>query len=125
IQPSVSTPVDTGMHKEDQQATSGPTSLGVTSEARANLQLSIEEEEASSTIKLEDLAKLVSNVQPGFKDPDSPEDDPVFVVDDSDEDEEDEVHSTINSETKDTSVPKSLSPRSSQIQELTNQVLIL
>ncbi|GJT54587.1 hypothetical protein Tco_0989641 [Tanacetum coccineum] len=39
-QPSVSTPVDTGMHKEDQQATSGPTSLGVTSEARANPQLS-------------------------------------------------------------------------------------
>ncbi|GKG16839.1 hypothetical protein Tco_0361796, partial [Tanacetum coccineum] len=28
------------MHKEDQQATGGPTSLGVTSEARANPQLS-------------------------------------------------------------------------------------
>ncbi|GKE38147.1 hypothetical protein Tco_1461552, partial [Tanacetum coccineum] len=39
-QPIVSTPVDTGMHKEDQQVTSGPTSLGVTSEARANPQLS-------------------------------------------------------------------------------------
>ncbi|GJS83119.1 hypothetical protein Tco_0749660 [Tanacetum coccineum] len=39
-QPSVSTPVDPGMHKEDQQATGGPTSLGVTSEARANPQLS-------------------------------------------------------------------------------------
>ncbi|GKA72161.1 hypothetical protein Tco_0778377 [Tanacetum coccineum] len=36
----VSTPMDTGMHKEDQQATGGPTSLGVTSEARANPQLS-------------------------------------------------------------------------------------
>ncbi|GKE39958.1 hypothetical protein Tco_1463363 [Tanacetum coccineum] len=161
-EPPVSTPVDTGMHKEDQQATGGPTSLGVTSEARANPQLSsgidlhiladktksvnegLEnvltqpitrkgansvasqiEEDTSSTIKLKDLAKLVSHVQPSFKDLDSPEDDPVFVVDDSDEDEEDEVHSTINSETKDTSVPKSLSPRSSQIQELTNQVLIL
>ncbi|GJX44666.1 hypothetical protein Tco_0261342 [Tanacetum coccineum] len=173
--PSFYTPVDTGMHKEDQQATGGPTSLGVTSEARANPQLSsgmsafnlnepiylasfiihsesasgndasavstaeadpgksapsdfvpqqqdltksvsegletiltqprtgkgansiasqVEEEEASSTIKLEDLAKLV------------------------DEDEEDKVHTT----TKDTSVPKSSSPRSSQIQELTNQL---
>ncbi|GKC74953.1 hypothetical protein Tco_1125727, partial [Tanacetum coccineum] len=40
IQPLVSTPVDTGMHKEDQQATGDPTSLGVTSEARANPQLS-------------------------------------------------------------------------------------
>ncbi|GJR81010.1 hypothetical protein Tco_0151795 [Tanacetum coccineum] len=85
----------------------------------------VEEEEASNTIKLEDLAKLVSNVEPSFKDLDSPEDDHVIVVDDSDEDEEDEVHPTLNAETKDTSVPKSSSPRSSQIQELTNQVLIL
>nr|GFC10284.1 hypothetical protein [Tanacetum cinerariifolium] len=38
--PSVSTPMDTEMHKEDQQATGGPTSLGVTSEERANPQLS-------------------------------------------------------------------------------------
>nr|GEW33446.1 hypothetical protein [Tanacetum cinerariifolium] len=37
--PSVSTPVDTEMHKEDQQATDGLTSLGVTSEERANPQL--------------------------------------------------------------------------------------
>ncbi|GKD67524.1 hypothetical protein Tco_1321614 [Tanacetum coccineum] len=43
----------------------------------------------------------------------------------SDEDEEDEVYTTTNAETKDTSVSKSSSPRSSQIQELTNQVLIL
>ncbi|GJS63917.1 hypothetical protein Tco_0678481 [Tanacetum coccineum] len=119
-QTSASTLVVAKVHKEDQQATGGPTSLGVTSEARANPQLSsdqtkyasegletvltqpitgkrvssiarqVEKEEASSTIKLEDLAKLVSNVQPSFKDLDSPEDDHVIVVDDSDEDEEDE-----------------------------------
>ncbi|GJT96127.1 retrovirus-related pol polyprotein from transposon TNT 1-94 [Tanacetum coccineum] len=110
----------------DQQATSDPTSLGVTSEARANSQLSSAlptteanpensaprassvasqiKEETSSTIKLEDLANLVSHVQPSFKDLDSPEDDHVIVVADSDEDEDDE---------------------SSQVQELTNQVLIL
>nr|GEY45201.1 hypothetical protein [Tanacetum cinerariifolium] len=52
-------------------------------------------------------------------------DDPVIVMDDSDEDEDDEVHATKNVETKDTSVPKSSFPMSSQIQELTNQVLIL
>nr|GEW24445.1 reverse transcriptase domain-containing protein [Tanacetum cinerariifolium] len=167
-EPQVSTPVDIGMHKEDQQATGGPTSLEVTSEARANPQLSsgmsafnskvpiysasfiihsesasgndasaastaeanprkstlsdftpqqqdqtksvsegletiltlpkigqgvsfiarqVEEEEVSSIIKLEDLAKLVSNVQPSFKDPDSPKDDLVIVVNDSDDDE--------------------------------------
>ncbi|GJS11925.1 hypothetical protein Tco_0368721 [Tanacetum coccineum] len=66
--------------------------------------------ETSTTIKLEDLAKLVSHVQPSFKDLDSPEDDPVIVVGDSDEDEDDEVHATKNVETKDTLVPKSLSP---------------
>ncbi|GJT69046.1 hypothetical protein Tco_1028332 [Tanacetum coccineum] len=55
-------------------------------------------EETSSTIKLEDLAKLVSRVQPSFKDLDSPEDDPVIVVNDSDEDEDDEVHATENSQ---------------------------
>ncbi|GKB80269.1 hypothetical protein Tco_0947164 [Tanacetum coccineum] len=55
-------------------------------------------EEASSTIKLEDLAKLVSNVEPSFKDLDSPKDDLIIVVDDSDEDEDDEVHATEHSE---------------------------
>ncbi|GJX05617.1 hypothetical protein Tco_0191533 [Tanacetum coccineum] len=185
--PSVSTPLDTKMHKEDQQATGGPTSLGVTSEERANPQLSSghdvlvdftteadpglsapndsippqqgmdegtkntsydhifagtdthvladqtksvsegleivltqpttekgasftaihgDKEEASNIIKLEDLAKLVSQIQPSFKDLDSPEDDP-------------------NDETEDTSVTRFTSPRSSQTQELTNQVLIL
>ncbi|GKF68038.1 hypothetical protein Tco_0197717, partial [Tanacetum coccineum] len=141
----------------DQQATGGPTSLGVTSEERANPQLSsgmlafnlnksiylasfiihsefasgndasavstakadpgnfaprkgassvarLIEEETSSTIKLEDLAKLVSHVQPSFKHLDSPEDDPVIVVDDSVEDKDDEVHATKNVETKDTLV---------------------
>nr|GEY22974.1 hypothetical protein [Tanacetum cinerariifolium] len=39
-QPPVSTPVDTKMHKEDQQATGGPTSLEVTSKVRSNPQLS-------------------------------------------------------------------------------------
>ncbi|GJS31008.1 putative reverse transcriptase domain-containing protein [Tanacetum coccineum] len=67
----------------------------------------VEEEKASRTIKLEDLAKLVSNIQPSFKDLDSPEDDPIIVIDDSDEDEE------------------AGKMKSSQIQELTNQVLII
>ncbi|GKC69476.1 hypothetical protein Tco_1115359 [Tanacetum coccineum] len=200
-QPLVSTTVDPGMHKEDQQATGGPTSLGVTSEERSNPQLSsendasavstakvdpgnsgpsdfvpqqqginegtkntsydhlfaatgphvlseqtksvsegldtvltqplrrkganliarhVDEEEASKTIKLDDLAKLVSNVQPSFNDLDSPEDDPIIIIE-SDAEEDDGIHA----KTKDTSVPKSSSPKYSLIQELTNQVLIL
>nr|GEY04807.1 putative reverse transcriptase domain-containing protein [Tanacetum cinerariifolium] len=106
-QPLVYTPVDTELHKKDQQATGSPTSLGVTKEERANPQLSSgasstaihcdkeeastaihgDKEEASSTIKLEDFAKLVSQIQPSFKDMDSPEVDPVIIVDRSDEDE--------------------------------------
>ncbi|GJZ37551.1 hypothetical protein Tco_0583742 [Tanacetum coccineum] len=105
-QPPVFTPVDTRMHKEDQQATGGPISLGVTSEARANPQLSsnktksvsdgleniittpetgtsnvakTSEEIKFGAIKLEDLAKLVPNVKVDSKDLDSPEDDPIIV----------------------------------------------
>ncbi|GJY03111.1 hypothetical protein Tco_0361263 [Tanacetum coccineum] len=74
-----------------------------------------DKEEASSIIKLEDLAKLVSQIQPSFKDLDSPEDDPVIIIDESDKDEP-------NAETEETLVPRSSSPRSSQIQELTNQL---
>ncbi|GJV84678.1 hypothetical protein Tco_1524576 [Tanacetum coccineum] len=163
-QTSASTPVVAKMHKEDQQATGGPTSLGVTSEARSNPQLSsgndastvstaevdpeksapsdfipqqqgmnegtkntsydhlfagassiarqVEEDEASRTIKLEDLTKLVSSVQPSFKDLDSPKDNPIIVVDDSDEDEEaGEVHATIKAKIEDSSVLISSSPR--------------
>nr|GEX04212.1 hypothetical protein [Tanacetum cinerariifolium] len=138
--------VDTGMHKEDQQATGSLTSLGVTSEAKANPQLSsaastaeadprnsapsdfvpqqqgmnegtkntsydhLFTEETFSTIKLEDLAKLVLHVKLSFKDLDSPEDDPVIVVNDSDEDKDNKVYATKNVETEDTSVPKSSSP---------------
>nr|GEV08149.1 hypothetical protein [Tanacetum cinerariifolium] len=39
-QPLVFTPVDTGIHKEDQQAAGGPTSLGVNSEEGSHPQLS-------------------------------------------------------------------------------------
>ncbi|GKD21751.1 hypothetical protein Tco_1223454 [Tanacetum coccineum] len=91
-----------------------------------NIAKQIKEMEASTTIKLEDLVKLVQNVQPSFKDLDSPEDDPIIVVDDSDEDEEADnhgLHATSNIKTKDASVPKSSSPMSSQIQELTNHEL--
>ncbi|GJZ91403.1 hypothetical protein Tco_0663330 [Tanacetum coccineum] len=129
-QTSAFTLVVAEMHKEEQQASGDPKSLGVTTSfiihsesvlgynasadsiAEADLGLSAPndsipqqqgmdegtkntsfnhistEEETSRTIKLEDLAKLVSHVQESFKDLGSPEDDPIIVVDDSDEDEE-------------------------------------
>ncbi|GJT16988.1 hypothetical protein Tco_0875694 [Tanacetum coccineum] len=180
-QPPASTPVDVSMHKEDQQAVGGPTSLGVTSEEGAYPQLSsgmsalnlnkpiflasfiihyesasghdasvdstteaepnksgtdpnvladktqsIEEanlrgdeftisNETSKTIKLEDLSKLVQNVKDDFIDLDSPNDDPIIMVDESEEDEkdkDDEIHTTSNVESKDTLAPKHPSPSS-------------
>ncbi|GJT02503.1 hypothetical protein Tco_0823672 [Tanacetum coccineum] len=176
-QPPVSTLVDTRMHKEDQQATGGLTSLGVTtsftihSESASGNDASI-----ASTAKADpgnstpsDFVPQQQGINEGTKntsydylfagtDPhvlvnqtksisegletvltqpiigkgansvanlDSPEDDPDIFVNDCDEDEDDEVYATKNVETKDTLVPKSSSPRSSQIQELTNQILIL
>ncbi|GJS18168.1 hypothetical protein Tco_0412640 [Tanacetum coccineum] len=157
------------MHKEDQQATSGLTSLGVTSEERDNPQLissilafNLNKPIFSSSFIIhpgsasgyDALAYSTAEADPGLfapndsipqqqgmdegtkntsfdhisADMDSPEDDPIIVVDDSDEDKEadkDEVHNTTNDEIEEASVPKSSYPRSSQIQELTNQVLML
>ncbi|GKC05796.1 hypothetical protein Tco_0997406 [Tanacetum coccineum] len=198
------------MHKEDQQATCGPNSLGVTSKERADPQLNsgmsafninkpiysaffiIHFESASGndtsadsiaeadpgksapsdfipqqqgmnegTINtlydhlfagtdpyvladqtqsvsegLEtDLAKLVQNVQLSFKDLDSPEDDHIIVVDDSDKDTKDdkveEVDTTSNVKTEDALVPNPPSPSSlptelkelpSKFNELTEEV---
>ncbi|GJT26188.1 hypothetical protein Tco_0906463 [Tanacetum coccineum] len=79
-------------------------------------------------IKLEDLAKLVPNVKVDFKDLDSPEDDPIIMVNDSEEDEEDkneEIHSTTNDKTEDISASTPPSLRSIQLQELKNQVILL
>ncbi|GJT56007.1 hypothetical protein Tco_0991061 [Tanacetum coccineum] len=127
---------DIGMHKEDQQATGGPTSLGVTSKERANPQLSsgisafnlnkpiysesfiIHSESVSGngasvvfTAEANPGNSAPSDFIPQHQDLDSLEDDLVIVVDDSDEDEEDEVHATENVKIEDTLVPTSSSPR--------------
>ncbi|GKA12462.1 hypothetical protein Tco_0692008 [Tanacetum coccineum] len=112
-------PLYTGMLKEDQQATASfiihsESASGndgsTTSTTKSDLGNSApstdpyvladqtKSEETSNTVKLEDLSKLVSHVQPSFKDLDSPEDDLVIIVDDIDEDEDDEVHATENSQ---------------------------
>ncbi|GJZ05227.1 hypothetical protein Tco_0538502 [Tanacetum coccineum] len=86
-----------------------------TDKGASNIAKQVKEVEASRIIKLEDLAKLMQNVQPSFKDLNSPEDDPIIVFDDSDEDEEadkDGIHATSNIEIEDASVHKSLSPSS-------------
>ncbi|GKE21530.1 hypothetical protein Tco_1433042, partial [Tanacetum coccineum] len=66
-------------------------------------------DEIFKKIKLEDLSKLVQNVKANFKDLDSLEDEPIIMVDESEDDEEDkdeEVHATSNLKTKGTSAHK-------------------
>ncbi|GJW96412.1 hypothetical protein Tco_0178220 [Tanacetum coccineum] len=133
-QPLVSTPANTGIHKEDQQAAGGLTSLGVISTGPNVLvdktktgtrnAAKPSEEIKFGEIMLEDLAKLVPNVKADFKDLDSLEDDPIIVVDDSEEDEEEdknnEIHSTKNDKTEDisASTPPSLNSLSTELKEI-------
>ncbi|GJQ97550.1 retrovirus-related pol polyprotein from transposon TNT 1-94 [Tanacetum coccineum] len=60
-QPLISTPVDTEMHKEDQQAAGGPSSLGATSEEGAHLQLSSASHNFASCLPTE-LKELPSSI---------------------------------------------------------------
>ncbi|GJT12525.1 hypothetical protein Tco_0859567 [Tanacetum coccineum] len=103
--PNDSIPQQQGMDERTKKTSFNHISVG---EETSFIARQVKEEESSRTIKLEDLAKLVLNVQTSFKDLDSPKDDHVIVVDNIDEDEEDEVHTTTNDETEDTSAPKFL-----------------
>ncbi|GKA27488.1 hypothetical protein Tco_0713656 [Tanacetum coccineum] len=125
----VSTHVDLGMHKEDQQATGDPTSLEFTSEDGANPQLSSGYDASADSTAKTDLGKSAPNdylpTQQGkdegtksysldhtFADLDSPEDDPIIVVDESkgdyEVDKDEGIHSTLNVETENASASKPL-----------------
>nr|GEY39144.1 hypothetical protein [Tanacetum cinerariifolium] len=116
---------NTELHKEDHQATGGPTSLEVTNEERANPQLSSSMSalnlnepifSASFIIHSESvsghdvLADSIDKVDPGLSAPNDSipprQDDHVIIVDESDKDEP-------NAKTEDTLVPSSSSPKSS------------
>ncbi|GKB55988.1 hypothetical protein Tco_0912174 [Tanacetum coccineum] len=118
-QPSFSTPIDTEMHKEDQQAASGPSFLGATSEEGSHPQLSswsnlsILVDRAKSArdglktvhttsgankesrandiarkVKLEDLSNILKDTRSAFFTPDSPIDEPIIILDESEEEED-------------------------------------
>nr|GEX03800.1 hypothetical protein [Tanacetum cinerariifolium] len=122
------------MYKEDRQATCGPTSLGVTSEARANPQLSSGMSSfnlndhiysASFIIHSESASRNDASASTAKADPGNSAPSDFVPQQNLNEDENDKVHAIENVKTNDNLVPKSLSPKSSQIQELTKQVLIL
>ncbi|GJY12574.1 hypothetical protein Tco_0381883 [Tanacetum coccineum] len=95
--PSPSTPVVGEMHKEAQQAASGPTSLGATNEEGAHLRLS----SGTNPSFLVDKTKSVgdglqtahtdSDARSAFFTPNSSHDEPIIVSDKSEEKEEAEI----------------------------------
>nr|GEW31117.1 retrovirus-related Pol polyprotein from transposon TNT 1-94 [Tanacetum cinerariifolium] len=124
--PLPSTPVVGEMHKEAQQVAGGPTSLGATSKERAHPQLSsgihtlttsINEEsranEISKKIKLKDLSDLMKDTRSAFFTPDSLQDEPIIISDESEEEEtkKDEDSHTASNDPEDTLVPHPPSPK--------------
>ncbi|GJU59870.1 hypothetical protein Tco_1237636 [Tanacetum coccineum] len=153
--PSPPTLVVGKMHKEAQQAASGPTSLGATSEEGAHPQLSSgsnpsvlvdktkstrdglktvhtnsgtnEEsrvDDISKKIKLEDLSEFLKDTRSAFFTPDSPQDEPIIITDESEEEEadKDDTQATSHNVTEDTSVLPPSSLKSAQIKVLRAQV---
>ncbi|GJR10075.1 hypothetical protein Tco_0792727 [Tanacetum coccineum] len=74
-------------------------------------------------IKLEDLSEFLKDKRSAFFTPDSPQDEPIIVTDESEEEDADkeETHDTSHDMHEDTSVPPPPSPKSAQIQELMAQ----
>ncbi|GJZ23176.1 hypothetical protein Tco_0560635, partial [Tanacetum coccineum] len=110
--PSPPTLVVGEIHKEEQQAAGGPTSLGDTSEEGAHPQLSSDKtkstgdglktthtdsgtneesktDDISKKIRLEDLSEFLKDTRSAFFTPDSPQDDSIIVTDESEEEEAD------------------------------------
>nr|GEZ36002.1 hypothetical protein [Tanacetum cinerariifolium]GEZ50779.1 hypothetical protein [Tanacetum cinerariifolium] len=96
IQPPAFTPIVVGLHKEDQQATSGPTSLGFTSKGGANPQLSSAKSKARADSGVSAPKDSISQTTCNDEGPnklsldhissDSPKDDePIIFQDESDE----------------------------------------
>ncbi|GJT85736.1 hypothetical protein Tco_1067453 [Tanacetum coccineum] len=95
------------------------TDLGTNEESRVD--------DISKKIKLEDLSEILKDTRSAFFTPDSPQDDPIIVTDESKEEEADKKYTHDNSHDvpEDTSVPPPPSPKSAQIQELMTHVLLL
>ncbi|GJY28114.1 hypothetical protein Tco_0403881 [Tanacetum coccineum] len=125
--PSPLTLVVGEMHKEAQQAVGGLTSLGAT---RSNQSVLVDKtksardglktvhadvgtneksraDDISKKIKLEDLSEFLKDTRSAFFTPDSPQDDPIIVIDKSEEEEADkeDTYDTSHYVPEDTLVP--------------------
>ncbi|GJX61835.1 hypothetical protein Tco_0294735 [Tanacetum coccineum] len=147
------------MHKEAQQATGGPTSLGATTDSTAeadpglyapNDSIPSQQDQTKSArdglktaqtdsgidkesradeiikkIKLEDLSDLLKDTRSIFFTLDSPQDEPIIVLDKIEGEEvvakDKDSYASSHDVPKDTSNPHPPSPKSAQIQELMAQ----
>ncbi|GKC30524.1 hypothetical protein Tco_1037818 [Tanacetum coccineum] len=84
-------------------------------------------DDLSKKIKLEDLSEFLKDTRSAFFTPDSPQDEPIIVIDESEEEkaEKEDTHDTSHDVPEDTSVPPPPSPKSAQNQELMAQVQLL
>nr|GFB33903.1 hypothetical protein [Tanacetum cinerariifolium] len=84
-------------------------------------------DDISKKIKLEDLSEFLKDTRSAFFTPDSPQDDPIIVTNESEEEEADkeDTHDTSHDVPEDTSVPTPPSLKSAQIQELMAYVQLL
>ncbi|GJU46994.1 hypothetical protein Tco_1204260 [Tanacetum coccineum] len=126
VDPELSAPNDSIPSQQDQTKSAGDglktahTNLGTNEESRAD--------EISKKIKMEDLSDLLKDTTSAFFTPDSPQDEPIIVSDESEEEETkkaEDTHATSHNIPEDTSVPHPPSPKSTQIQELMAQVQLL
>ncbi|GJY33123.1 hypothetical protein Tco_0417592 [Tanacetum coccineum] len=85
------------------------------------------QDDATKEIKLEDLTKLIPNMEVDFMDLDSPNDDAPIIVQDDDAKEvhAKKVHAEQHKETEDALASHPLSLKTIQIQELNKQVHLL
>nr|GEV70679.1 retrovirus-related Pol polyprotein from transposon TNT 1-94 [Tanacetum cinerariifolium] len=95
------------------------TNSGASKESRAN--------DISLKVKLEDLSYILKDTRSAFFTPDSPQDEPIIVIDESEEEEadKDDTHTASHDVPKDTSVPPPPSLKLAQIYELMAQVHLL
>nr|GEZ46861.1 hypothetical protein [Tanacetum cinerariifolium] len=93
------------------------TELGTNEESRSD--------KISNNIKLEDLSNLMQDSRFAFFTPDSLEDEPIIVLDESEKEETErykDTHATSHDKPKDTLVLHPPSPKSVQIQEFATSV---
>ncbi|GJW73944.1 hypothetical protein Tco_0133314 [Tanacetum coccineum] len=110
--PGISAPHDSIPQQQDKTKSTrdglktAHTNLGTNEESRSD--------EISKTIKLDDLSNLMRDTRSAFISPDSPEDAPIIVTGEIEEEETkryEDTHTTSHDVPKDTSVPHPLSPK--------------